>query len=75
MHSLRRLGPRGAKVAPMNARAAARYFVEFTPTADTPAVPCQCGDRVFYQVGNHDGPTTPWRCRTCQPPGKADGAS
>jgi hypothetical protein len=37
------------------------YLREFTPTGDDPAGPCQCGDRVFFQLAGQSR----WRCRTC----------
>jgi hypothetical protein len=37
------------------------YFRELTPTGDDPSGPCQCGDRVFFQLAGQSR----WRCRTC----------
>jgi hypothetical protein len=50
----------------VSARDIGEYIGEFTPAAGKPAAPCQCGDRVFYQLSG-----TPWICRSCHPPGDA----
>jgi hypothetical protein len=50
----------------MTARDVGEYVGEFTPTHSKPTTPCQCGDRVVYEL-----PGTPWLCRTGLPPGNA----